>query len=309
MENYFNTKKIFSLIIKWKWHLMSFVIIVAVCSAIFSSPWFIKPKYTSSAVVYPANVIPVSDESESEQMLEILKSEDIKFAIIEAFDLYKHYEVEKGQPKSNWKILKYYDANINIRKTPNDAIVISARDIDPQIASNIVDSIIKFYDALVLNLNASKSREIVNIYKNQMQLKLKEIDSLGLILKTFRTDYNLLDMEAQVQKYTEAITNGRSLEESRKVLDNWREYGSEFHKTDSLFYYALKDYRLNKEVYDNALRDANKVQTYSHVISKPFPADKKSYPIRWLIILLSTLGAFFAGVIIISFIEASKKTK
>ena len=123
---------------------------------------------------------------------------------------------------------------------------------------------------MVLNLNASKSREIVNIYKNQMQLKLKEIDSLGLILKTFRTDYNLLDMEAQVQKYTEAITNGRSLEESRKVLDNWREYGSEFHKTDSLFYYALKDYRLNKEVYDNALRDANKVQTYSHVISNHF---------------------------------------
>ena len=41
---------------------------------------------------------------------------------------------------------KIYDANINIRKTPNDAIVISVRDIDPQIASNIVDSIIKFYD-------------------------------------------------------------------------------------------------------------------------------------------------------------------
>ncbi|HPX74993.1 MAG TPA: hypothetical protein PLW77_00260 [Bacteroidales bacterium] len=309
MENYFKTKNIFTLIIKWKWYLLSFVIIVAICSAIFSSPWFIKPKYSSNAVVYPANLIPVSDESESEQMLEILNSEDIKFSIIEAFDLYKHYKVEKGQEKSNWKILKYYDANISVKKTPNDAIVISASDIDPQIASNIVDSIIKFYDILVLNLNTSKSKEIVAIYEKQMLLKEKEIDSLGLILKTYRTDYDLLDMNAQVEKYTEAITSGRSLDEARKVLGNWKEYGSEFHKTDSLFYFALLDYRMNKGVYENALRDASKIQTYSHVISKPFPADKKSYPIRWVIILLSTLGAFFAGVIIISFIEASKKSK
>ncbi|MCK9255263.1 MAG: hypothetical protein M0Q45_05600 [Bacteroidales bacterium] len=309
MENYFKTKNIFSLIIKWKWYLLSFMVIIAISSIIFSSPWFIKPKYKSNAIIYPANITPVSDESESEQMLEILKSDDIKFLIIDAFDLYKHYKVEKGLTNSIWKILKYYDANINIQKTPNEAIVISASDIDPQIASNIVDSIIRFYDKLVLDLNILKSTEIVDIYEKEMNIKLKEVDSLGEVLKTFSTTYDLLDMNAQVKKYTEAITMGRSLDESRKVLDNWKEYGAEYRKVDSLYYYALLDYRSNKSVYENALRDANKFQTYSHVISKPFPADRKSYPIRWVIILLSTIGAFFAGVVTISLIEGFKKSK
>lgn len=309
MENYFKTKNIFSLIIKWKWYLLSFMVIIAISSIIFSSPWFIKPKYKSNAIIYPANITPVSDESESEQMLEILKSDDIKFLIIDAFDLYKHYKVEKGLTNSIWKILKYYDANINIQKTPNEAIVISASDIDPQIASNIVDSIIRFYDKLVLDLNILKSTEIVDIYEKEMNIKLKEVDSLCEVLKTFSTTYDLLDMNAQVKKYTEAITMGRSLDESRKVLDNWKEYGAEYRKVDSLYYYALLDYRSNKSVYENALRDANKFQTYSHVISKPFPADRKSYPIRWVIILLSTIGAFFAGVVTISLIEGFKKSK
>ncbi|NLB86174.1 MAG: hypothetical protein GX793_03835 [Bacteroidales bacterium] len=309
MENYFKTKNIFSLIIKWKWYLLSFMVIIAISSIIFSSPWFIKPKYKSNAIIYPANITPVSDESESEQMLEILKSDDIKFLIIDAFDLYKHYKVKKGLTNSIWKILKYYDANINIQKTPNEAIVISASDIDPQIASNIVDSIIRFYDKLVLDLNILKSTEIVDIYEKEMNIKLKEVDSLGEVLKTFSTTYDLLDMNAQVKKYTEAITMGRSLDESRKVLDNWKEYGAEYRKVDSLYYYALLDYRSNKSVYENALRDANKFQTYSHVISKPFPADRKSYPIRWVIILLSTIGAFFAGVVTISLIEGFKKSK
>jgi len=64
-----------------------------------------------------------------------------------------------------------------------------------------------------------------------------------------------------------------------------------------------------KNIYENAERDSKKIQTYAHVVSKPFPADKKTYPVRWLIVLISVLGAFFAGVIIISVIEGSKINK
>ncbi len=309
MENYFKTKNIFNLILKWKWHLLIFIVIIGISSIIFSSPFFIKPKFKSSAIVYPANLAPTSDESESEQMLEILNSDDIKFSIIKAFDLYSHYKIKKNASNSTWKVLKYYDANINIQKTPNEAIVISVTDIDPQIASNIADSIIMLYDNFVLKLNTNKSQELVNIYEKQMYIKLIEVDSLGEILKDYQTEYDLLDMNAQVKKYTEAIANGRSLDQARKVLDNWKEYGVDFRKTDSLYYYALIDYRNYKRKYEESFRDAHKVQTYSHIISKPFPADKKSSPIRWLIFLLSTLGAFFAGVIIISFIEGFKKSE
>lgn len=307
MESYFKTKSIFKLIIKWKWYLLILISVAAILAILFSSPWFIKPKYKSSATLFPANIIPVSDESESEQMLEYLQSELIKFRVIDAFNLYDHYEIPKDQPASKWKILKMYDGSVNIRKTPNEAIVITVTDTDPQMASNMIDSIIKYYNDLVLNLNIEKSKEIVYIYKREYEKKIKEVDSLANILKTYRTEYGLLDMTAQVEKFTEAIYMGRSLDEAREVLENWKTYGAEYNKTDSLFYFALSDLHKNKTIYENAIRDASKFQTYAHIVSRPFPADKKSYPVRWLIVLFSVLGAFVAGVIVIAIIEGNKK--
>ncbi len=307
MENYFNTKSIFKLILKWKWHLLVIVIVAFALSAVFSSSLFIKPKYKSTATLLPANIVVLSDESEAEQMLELIQSTDIKFQVIDAFDLPKHYDVNKEDPNYINKLLKLYDGNISFQKTPNDAIVISVVDEDPKIASNIADSIICFYNQLVLKMNALKSKEVVTIYYKTYLKKQREVDSLASILKEYSTKHGLLDLSTQVEKYTEAIYMGKTLNEARTVLDNWKEYGADYQKVDSLYFYAISDMHYNKNIYENALRDAEKVQTYAHVVSKPFPADKKTYPVRWLIVLFSVLGSFLAGVIIISIIEGNKK--
>lgn len=185
--------------------------------------------------------------------------------------------------------------------------MISVVDEVPQTAADMVDSIICYYDQMVLDMQKLKSKEIVKIYQREYHKKLKEIDSLAGALNTYRTEYGLLDLSAQVEKYTEAIYMGKSLDEARTVLGNWEEYGADYQKTDSLYFYAISDMYQAKNVFENATRDVEKVQTFSHVVSKPFPADKKSYPVRWLIVLFSVLGAFLAGVIIIGIIEGNKK--
>jgi len=40
-----------------------------------------------------------------------------------------------------------------------------------------------------------------------------------------------------------------------------------------------------------------------NLLSKPFPADMKAYPIRWLIVVVSSLAVLFLAVLIIGFIE------
>lgn len=307
MESYYKTKSIFKLLIKWKWHLLVIVVIAAGLAALFSSSIFIKPRFKSSAIVYPANLVVLSEESETEQMIELIQSTDIKFQIIDCFELDEHYGISKDDANYKAKILKTFDGNVSFQKTPNEALVITVVDIDPQVASDMVDSIISFYNKMVLSLHVEKSLEIVEIYKNEYNKKLVEIDSLSQQLKSFRTEYGLLDLTAQVEKYTEAIYMGRSLDEAREVLGNWQEYGAMYQKTDSLYYYAISDMHEAKTTYEDAIRDAEKQQSFAHVVSKPFPADKKSYPIRWLIVLFSVVGAFLAGVIVISLIEGNKK--
>lgn len=307
MESYFKTKSIFDLLGKWKWHILIITVVAGALGAVFSAPYFIHPKYKSTATVYPANITCLSDESESEQMLEILGSRDIMFKIIEQYDLYTHYGIDPSATTSLAKMMSYYDENVIIEKTPNDAINITVCDEDPQIASDIANSIIEIYDKMMLNLNSLKSGEIYEIYSCSAKEKEKAIDSLSNVLKKMSSEYGLIDMKSQVKAYSEAAAQGRSLGEAHSILDNWQTYGPEYNKTDSLLFNMIKLYEEDVKVFETAKRDMTKIQTYSHVISKPFPADKKFYPVRWLMVLLAALGGCLIGIIAVAIIESCRK--
>ncbi|NQU87350.1 MAG: hypothetical protein HQ541_16475, partial [Mariniphaga sp.] len=82
MKDFFNNQRILDIIWKRKFHFIAIGIIAILLSAVFSSPTFIAPKYKSSARIYPTNnIFTFSDESETEQMLEIVNSADIKIKI------------------------------------------------------------------------------------------------------------------------------------------------------------------------------------------------------------------------------------
>ena len=43
--------------------------------------------------------------------------------------------------------------------------------------------------------------------------------------------------------------------------------------------------------------------TYLNIVSRPFVADKKSYPVRWVIVALCGIGAFLLSVLVVASIE------
>ncbi|MDD4144560.1 MAG: Wzz/FepE/Etk N-terminal domain-containing protein, partial [Prolixibacteraceae bacterium] len=98
MNDFFDNQRILQLIWNRKYHFIITGIIAIIISAVFSGPAFIKPKFKSTARVYPTNLWPLSEESESEQMLEIMNSKDIKIKMCEAFELDKVYRLNKKDP-------------------------------------------------------------------------------------------------------------------------------------------------------------------------------------------------------------------
>ena len=47
--------------------------------------------------------------------------------------------------------------------------------------------------------------------------------------------------------------------------------------------------------------------SYTNVISEPYPADKKSYPVRWVVVALCGLGAMLLSILVIFIIENRKR--
>src|ERR1700741_71371 len=55
-EEYNKSSQFFmKLVIKWKWHFLAVTGFALLASFVFSCEWFVKPKYRSTAIIYPSN--------------------------------------------------------------------------------------------------------------------------------------------------------------------------------------------------------------------------------------------------------------
>src|ERR1700761_7114399 len=60
----------------------------------FLYSFIITPVYTSCAYIYPANLGLYSQESQTEQMLQFLQSNEVKSYLIHKLNLAKHYRID-----------------------------------------------------------------------------------------------------------------------------------------------------------------------------------------------------------------------
>ena len=294
MDNYFNNTSLFKVILKWKWHIIAVTVIAAVLGAVFSGPTFITPKYKSEAILYPSNVSAYSDETFTEQMLQIMESQDIMDSVVENFDLMKHYEI--GKDYKYWKtaLIGEYRDNVSISKTPYDAVKIKVLDKDPQIACDMVNDIIRLYDQKVGKLHKIKRWETVQMYKKQLDEKSIFIDSLKKELSEITGNNDIINYSYLSGENSIAYFNS-NLKKDNETNDFLPEVISliELISNESINY---TDIRLE---YEQELRFYNADMTFSNVISEPFAADKKSYPVRWVIVSLCSISAFILSIFVI----------
>jgi capsule polysaccharide export protein KpsE/RkpR len=315
MDNtFFNSTDLLRIVSRWKKHLIIVAIISLAGSIIFSSPYFIKPKYKSFALVYPSNLIAYSTESATEQMLQVTQSYDIRDKIIRTFNLFEHYGIDTTRAHSyRAQIYKMYDENITIKKTEYESMEITAYDTDPVIASQIVDSIIHYFNLKARELQVSKSKEVLIIAIDQLKIKKAEMDSMENKVHEYSTQYGLLDYKSQSKEVTRAYMrglstgNGKVHSETNKIWEGLKDKGSEFNALNEHLWRIRGTYNDLVEFYDNAYRDVHKKLTYANIITKPFPSDKKAYPIRWLIVVIAVGTSLLIAFMVLMVIDLKKK--
>ena len=315
MTNFFDNQNILEIIWKWKKHLIVVGILAIVVSVIFSSPMFIQPKFKSTARIYPSfNIYTFSDESESEQMLEFINSQDIKFRVIDAFNLSEVYKISKNDPMYQTYILAEFNDNVSFKKTEYETIEIRVLDADPKRACAMCDSIISFLDEKIRSVHRIKYEEVANISARDLKKLDHELDSIKSKMDVLRKDYKILDYESQAKEVTRGMVNvlaeqkkntagGKELQEWMKNLS---ENGGEYELLANQQKTCMIQRDSIKIIHDQSVSNAHKKINYGQRVQNPVPADKKSYPVRWLIILTSTFAAVFTALLVILVLENKK---
>ncbi|MBN2667585.1 MAG: hypothetical protein JXR60_00020 [Bacteroidales bacterium] len=309
MDQFWNSSNLFKILIKWKWHI---IIITFVGMAIIGgSTYLIKPKYQSQAIVYPVNLGELSDESFSEQMIQILKSRDITDNVMHKFDLPKHYGIDSTYKHFRSTMYYLYSENISISKTEYESVEITALDTDPDTAAYIVESILEFYNEKVREMHRLKLNELIVLNQKHTMVWKTAKDSVENRLKVLNQDQGMLDYTNQVTELTQGIfrSNGNQklIDKAEKGLDDFKKYGLEYTFLTQKYWRVLDLYFQYKLAIDQQIVEYNKEITYAHIISSPYPSDNKYSPKRIPITLLGGLSVFSLLILVIGFIESRRQ--
>lgn len=313
MNDYLQSVDIFKMIGRYRRPLMIVGVVSLVASAIFSGPVFIKPKYKSTAILYPTNLIAYSQESPTEQMIQLLQSADIRDQLITAFKLYGHYEIDSIKDQYHrTDVIKMFDQNVSVTKTEYESVDITVYDTDPVIASAMIDSMMHYLNLKSRGLQRSKSQEVLVIAKKRMDLKKLEMDSLENLIHQYGEQYGLLDFKSQTSEYSRALSRAltkgsqKAADDARKMLQVLAEKGYDFNMWNEHLWRVRGTYNDLKLDYENAYKDINKELSYETIITHPVPSDKKAYPIRWLIVLVTVSVSLFLSFLVLLFTESKQ---
>jgi capsular polysaccharide biosynthesis protein len=315
MNDFFDNQQILHVIWKRKFHIIIIGVIAVILSSVFSGPHFIRPKYRSTARIYPTNLEIFSEESESEQMLEVVNSRDIKLKMFETFQLDTVYQINREDPLFMTYMLATYNKNVSASKTKFETVEIEVMDHDPRRASDMCDSVIQFYNQKVREIHRSKYGEMVTILQERLDQKYTELDEVKNELSAFRKEYNILDYSTQVERITEGYMNALVHENTKpshlntiqELYGNLEEKGTDAVWLNSRQRYLISSIDTLTTYYDTYQAEYNKEIIHAHIVEHPVPADKKSYPVRWLIVTFTTMGAVFLALLVFLILDYKKK--
>lgn len=275
-------------------------ITAAALSGVLSGPTFIKPRYLSTATVYPVNLNSYSIETRTDQLLQLLESNSIRDSLIQRFDLAQVYDIDTMANGGYFALYNEFNDRVEITKTRYESVLIEIVDEDPVRARDLVNGMLQQVNLLARRLQREKSKEVLRIAERALAHERQKLDSVETILDSLRRNSGLLNYDAQAKEltkgYVRMLSTGASQSQKDAVLGMIRdleEKGGQFRQLTELSNLFRANYDRLLTEYEKVVNDVTKELTYTNVVVYPEVSDKKVYPVRWVIVSSVTFSALF----------------
>jgi len=325
----FNSLSLLLYIYKWRKQLIIITAAAVIISSIISLT--IKPKFKSTVILFPGitysasksliannpyrpDVTQFGDEEEAEQMLQILNSNEVREKICKKHNLMKHYQIDSTGKLAKTALQQEFYGNITFERTKYMSVRIDVMDHDPVFASNIANDIAAYHDSARYSIQKQRALIAYNIIKGQYDLIEKEVRQLQDSVQ-FYNMLGIVNLEDQSkvtsQQLVKAIAKNdqravNALQEKFNVL---AKYGSAFVSARDKVYMQRNYLNDLKIKLDEAKVDLDEVLPQKFVVSLAEPAEKKAYPVRWVIVAISTFTTIFIGLLMIFIFENFRQLK
>ena len=311
----------------WKWR--RWLLIIGLATAILSllCTYLVAPRYKSTAVIYAPRTNSMSKillnkenynerlevkayalQEETEQMMQILNALEIKDSLISRFKLAEHYDINPDSKGAETKLYKTLTNNLTFKRTEFGAISITVSDEDPQIACDMADYILSLVDTVKNRTERERAAAAYYALKRQVDSVNKEIaridDSIQVCMEN-----GVFELKEQtnrvMQQWAIAVAQGNQAAISRlaneqKKLAEWGPRLDAWHDLQ----YNFREYQsLCKEKMMSAQLDMQGSMPVKFVVDRPIPADKKYFPKRSVIMIVSTFCVLAISLIVLLMIE------
>lgn len=244
----------------------------------------------------------------AERLLEVVNSASVRDSIIEHFDLWGHYGYKKGEAYHQTWLLDEYRSNVKARRTNYGAVRIEVLDKDPQMAADIANAVTHYANAFENHLRKERALLALNVLdaeRKNLEVQISEIeDSLRILRASGMYSYaEQVDRIFQRMAIEVATNNQIAIRNLQKQLDKLAENGGNYiflrHYQDRLTIQLV----FVRNRHESAKLEAQTDFPFHFVVEKAFAADKKSYPVRWLIVVFSTFAAVLAAIFALMFYQ------
>lgn len=320
----FDSTNLLAFLYRYRKPLIILSFSAAIISAIAS--FFIREKFLSTVILFPASTSSISksvmtedvagkndivgfgEEEQAEQMLQILNSDLIRSTIRDRYDLMKHYRIDKDEKFPITKFNKMWESNVSFKRTEFLSIRIDVLAYNPDTAALIANDIAQLLDDAKNKMQQDRAKEALQVIEKEYKKFQEHLRQVDDSLTKIR-ELGLQDFETQIEMLSEqyykalADNNQKAVKSLEEKLAIFSKYGSAYSALYTNAEYERERLILLRSKYEETMVDATQNIPHKFVVNQAYPAEKKEYPIRWLIVVISTISTFLVTAIIIIAVE------
>ncbi|MBQ6771909.1 MAG: hypothetical protein IJP44_13165 [Bacteroidales bacterium] len=328
-RNTYSSKYLCKLLVEYRRPLLIILAAAAVLAVVFSSPFFITPLYKSTTIIYPTSSNSISkvlisttyqsekdimnfgEDEQTEQMLQVLNSNRVRDKVISRFNLMEHYKIKPDSKYPITKLNKLYDSRIKFRRTEYNAVKITVLDSDAALSARIANEIAEIFDSTMNQMQKEVAIEAFRIVEQEYTTLWNEMHLLEDSLNTLRK-LGVFDYESQVEMLSRQLavelgkSNTQGVRNIQEQLDILAKYGGASYAINERLDNDRLQLSLVKSKYEEAKVDATEFIPHKFVVTSAFQAERKSYPVRWIIVVVTVLSTFLLLIFCIVAYDRSK---